>query len=246
MSGAFSIYKREHLIRIGGFLTSLNDHPYIVKTLGRGKQTVTEDMEIVIRLWRYFRDQKRKVKAVFLPSPVCWTEVPDNAINLYKQRVRWHLGLLETLLLHRKILFEPKYKSTGLIAMPYYFFFELMSPLVKVITIVFLVLAFVTGLLNAGWVILLLTVVLLTTAIIIGSITAIIERWSHNQAGVNRDALRYNSFFDWLWMLFIGIIGDFSYAFFRTTAQFMGLVKYFRSQRDWNKFERKGIKIENL
>ncbi len=33
--------------------------PYIVKTLGVGKHTITEDMEIVLRLWKYYRDQKR-------------------------------------------------------------------------------------------------------------------------------------------------------------------------------------------
>jgi len=242
MSGAFSIYNRENLISIGGFLTSVNDNEYIIKTLGKGKNTVTEDMEIVIRLWRYFRDQKIKAKAVFLPSPVCWTEVPDNAKNLYKQRVRWHLGLLETLLIHRHIIFEPKYKSTGLLAMPYYFFFELMSPLVKVITIIFLIFAFATGILNAGWVVLLLISVLLTTAIIMSTITAIIESWSHKQSGANREALRYNSFIEWLWLVIAGIIGDFSYAFFRTFAQFMGIIKYFKPQREWNKFERKGVK----
>jgi len=245
MSGAFSIYRKKNLLEIGGFLTVTNDHPYIIHSVGKGKHTVTEDMEVVIRLWRYFREKKKKAKAVFLPNPVCWTEVPENGINLYKQRVRWHLGLVETLLLHRDLLFEPKYKITGLIAMPYYFFLEMLSPLVKIFTVIFLILAYITGLLNAGWVILLVISVLLTTAIIMSTITAIIENWSHKQSGVNRNALRYNSFFDWLWLLLVGVIGDFSYAFFRMYAQFIGIIKYFTRKRDWEKFDRKGVETIN-
>ena len=141
MSGAFSIYKKKDLLNVGGFLTKINDHPYIQKTIGTGKATVTEDMEIVIRLWRYFRENRIKAKVKFLPDPVCWTEVPDNAKNLFKQRVRWQLGLAETLKIHRKLLFEPKYGATAMIAMPYYVFFELISPIIKIFTFVFLIFA---------------------------------------------------------------------------------------------------------
>jgi len=242
MSGAFSIYKKTDLLNVGGFLTKTNDHEYITKTLGIGKSTVTEDMEIVIRLWRYFRENKIKAKARFLPDPVCWTEVPDSGINLYKQRVRWHLGLAETLQIHRKILFEPRYRATGIIAMPYYFFFELLSPIIKIFTLIFLIVSFFFGLINHGWIILLLLSVLITTAIIMSLITVFIESWSQKRTAVNRDALRYKSFGDWLWLLLLGIIGDFSYAFFRMYAQFIGIVNFILKRSEWNKFERKGVK----
>lgn len=77
------------------------------------------------------------------------------------------------------------------------------------------------------------------------SITAIIEKWSQNKVSANRDALRYKNFWNWMWLLIIGIIGDFTYAFFRTFAQFMGIIKFFQKKSDWNKFERKGIKTED-
>ena len=244
MSGAFSIYKRDDIIGVGGFLTKINDHPYIEKTIGLGKTTVTEDMEIVIRLWRYVKEKKIKAKARFLPDPVCWTEVPDNGMNLYKQRVRWHLGLAETLKIHIKLLFEPKYGTIGLIAMPYYLFFELLSPIIKVFTIMFIIGAAVFGLLNKGWIILLLVSVLLTTAIIMSLITVFIESWSQKRTAVNRDALRYKGFFDWFWLLLIGIISDFSYSFFKMYAQLIGMINLIRKKSEWNKFERKGIKTE--
>jgi cellulose synthase/poly-beta-1,6-N-acetylglucosamine synthase-like glycosyltransferase len=243
MSGAFSLYRREDLMKVGGFLTAHNDHPYIMSTIGSGRQTVCEDMEIVVRLIRYYSEKKLKGKAVFIPQPVCWTEVPDTPLNLYKQRVRWHLGLAETLKIHGHMMFEPAYGVVGLIALPYYLLFELFSPVLKIVALLFLIAASTLQLINTGWVLLLLISILLTTAIITSTITVFIENWSERQAASNRDALRYKTFSDWLWILSLAIIGDFSFAFFRTYAQFMGLVNFVRRKSEWNKFERRGIQM---
>ncbi|MCB0837137.1 MAG: glycosyltransferase, partial [Bacteroidetes bacterium] len=128
MSGAFSLYRKSEVEAVGGFLSKVNDHPYVTETVGAGKHTVCEDMEIVVRLYRHRKQQKQKAKVVFLPSPVCWTEVPEKGINLYKQRSRWHQGLAESLFLHREIMLEPAYGMLGMLGLPYYFFFELLAP----------------------------------------------------------------------------------------------------------------------
>jgi len=108
MSGAFAMFRRDELLRVGGFLSYQNHHPYIEENLGAGKQTLCEDMEIVVRLFKFRYQQKKKAKAVFLPGPVCWTEVPENGSSLFKQRERWHQGLAEILIMHRSMIFEPK------------------------------------------------------------------------------------------------------------------------------------------
>jgi len=242
MSGAFSLYKKHDLEEIGGFLTEHNTHPYIGQSIGFGKKTVCEDMEIVVRLWRYKRDQKQKARAVFLPEPVCWTEVPDNGSSLFKQRSRWHQGLAETLKIHRRMIFEPAYGVTGMIGLPYYFIFELFSPLMKIFALVFLVISSVVGLINYQWAILMLFSTLLITAIILSTITAIVEDWSQHQHAVSRDALRYKSFRDWMRLMIAGIIAEFSYSFFKIAAQTNGLVSFARGKSNWNKFARKGIR----
>jgi cellulose synthase/poly-beta-1,6-N-acetylglucosamine synthase-like glycosyltransferase len=242
MSGAFSMYKKEDLLAIGGFLTRHNDHPYILSTIGAGKQTVCEDMEIVIRLWKYKRDRKEKAKAVFLPEPVCWTEVPENPVSLFKQRSRWHQGLAETLKIHRAMIFEPSYGLTGFIGLPYYFIFELFSPLIKIISLIFIVFSGIYGLINYKWAILMIFSVLLVTAVILSSITAILENWSQHQHAVNRDALRYKTFLDWLWLMVAGILAEFTYSFYKIIAQIDGLINFLRGKSQWNKFARKGVK----
>lgn len=242
MSGAFSVFRRDDLVSAGGYLTAINHSPYILQTVGRHRQTLCEDMEIVLRLWRYHHEHKHKVRAVFLPLPVCWTEVPDNSRNLFRQRVRWHTGLAESLSFHLKMMFDPAYKVTGLFAMPYYFFFELFSPLVKVLTIAFLIIASLTQLINISWVVMMIIGTTLITAIITSSMTVLTEYWSYRQSSANRSALRYHGTWEWILLILAGLVSDFSYSFYRSYAQLKGLWDFLLKKNNWNKFERKGIK----
>ncbi len=242
MSGAFSLFKKSDLQKVGGFLSKVNNHPYIIQNIGDGRQTVCEDMEIVVRLWKYKIDNKIKAQAVFLPEPVCWTEVPDSGKNLYRQRARWHQGLAETLTIYKDTILEPKYGVTGMLALPYYFFFELLSPVIKLFSLAFIFAAGYYGVFNTKWVILLLISILLTTAIIMSSITVVLERWSQRHTKTTRNALRYKTFTDWLWLVFSGITAEFTYSFFKIIAQIRGISDYLKKKNEWNKFERKGFK----
>ncbi|HNW98821.1 MAG TPA: glycosyltransferase [Bacteroidales bacterium] len=241
MSGAFSLFKKKDLLAVGGFLSEYNNHPYILKSLGAKHKTVCEDMEIVIRLWRYYKENKIKGKASFLPDPVCWTEVPDNYKNLFKQRSRWHQGLGESLKIHRKIMFEPSYGTIGLLAMPYYFFFEFLSPFIKLFSLTFLIALSIFDVIDAEWMLLLLISILLITTIIMSVITVLLEAKSKTEITVNRKTLRYNTFTDWVWLLTTSIIGSFSYEFFKVAAQFKGIINIIQNKNEWNKFERKGL-----
>lgn len=241
MSGAFSVYRREDLIKTGGFLTYNNDHSYIRKIFNEKKSTVCEDMEIVVRLSGYYHENNRKGKVVYLPGPLCWTEVPDNYSNLFKQRSRWQLGLAECLFMHIKMFFDPNYKATGLIAFPYYFFLEFLSPLIKILAIIFIAVVGFQGLINLKWVFLMLIFITVTTALITSIITVFIERWSEMQATGNRDALRYKTFGDWIKLIVLSILGDFSYSFFKISAQLKGTIDFFLKKSEWNKFERRGL-----
>lgn len=241
MSGAFSMFRRDELLKTGGFLSPQNQHPYIAKRIGKGKQTVCEDMEMVVRLFKYRHENNQKARIHFIPGPVCWTEVPEKGKNLFKQRARWHQGLIESLHIHRNMLFEPRYGATGLVGMPYYLVFEMMAPLMKILAIIFIILAGVINMLNLQWVALMLISIILLTAIITSGITAIVEYWSLSQSITNRDALRYKNFKDWLVLISAGILGEFTYAFYKMLAQLKGFANFFRKKSDWKKFERKGI-----
>jgi cellulose synthase/poly-beta-1,6-N-acetylglucosamine synthase-like glycosyltransferase len=121
ISGAFGLFDKKIAIKVGGYDTN----------------TVGEDMEIIVRMRRYMEDEKQKYKVAYIPDPLCWTEAPDNYKTFISQRNRWTRGTIETLKKHRKIGFNPKYKSLGLISYPYWFFFERMAPIIEVAGIIY-------------------------------------------------------------------------------------------------------------
>lgn len=116
ISGAFGLFQKRAIIEAGGYDTT----------------TVCEDMEIVVRLHRIARENGRVAKQIFVPDPVCWTQVPEDWGSLLRQRDRWQRGLIETLWMHKKMFLNPKYGAVGMIAMPFYAFFEAIGPVVEI------------------------------------------------------------------------------------------------------------------
>ena len=121
ISGAFGIFDKKVAISVGGYDTN----------------TVGEDMEIIVRMRRHMEEQNVKYKVAYIPDPLCWTEAPDNYKIFISQRNRWTRGTIETLRKHRRIGFNPKYRSLGMLSYPYWFFFERMAPVIEVVGILF-------------------------------------------------------------------------------------------------------------
>jgi len=125
ISGAFGIFKREELLDTGGYLTALGKLK---------KDTVGEDMELVVRLTYQALVNKRYYRVSYVHHANCYTELPSDLKSLLKQRNRWQRGLLDILSLHRRILLRPQYKQPGMLGFPY-FFFNLGSIFLKLLTL---------------------------------------------------------------------------------------------------------------
>lgn len=115
VSGAFGLFSRAVLHAVGGYRTD----------------TVGEDMELVVRLHRWARRERKDYRVVFEPEPVCWTEVPESLATLHRQRSRWQRGTIQTLWAHRGMIGHPRYGLLGFLALPYYVLFEMFGPLVE-------------------------------------------------------------------------------------------------------------------
>ena len=70
-------------------------------------------------------------RIVYVPDPVCWTEAPEQARFLRGQRQRWYRGCVETVLAHRAMLGNPRYRAVGLIALPAMLVFEIVGPAIE-------------------------------------------------------------------------------------------------------------------
>ena len=145
ISGAFGLYRKDAVITIGGFSTT----------------SETEDLELVVRLHEHMRREKRKYRVVFVPDPVCWTEVPETLKVLRRQRTRWHRGLVRSLWQHKRMMFNPRYGNVGMLAFPYFFFFEMLGPFIEILGYAAIVLSFLLGILNTWFFLLFVTVAVL-------------------------------------------------------------------------------------
>ena len=116
ISGAFGLFLKRAVIEAGGYNT----------------KTVCEDMELVVRLHRIARENRKVARAIFVPDPVCWTQVPSDLKSLLRQRDRWQRGLVESLSMHVKMFLNPLYGAIGMFAYPYYLFFEALGPVFEV------------------------------------------------------------------------------------------------------------------
>jgi cellulose synthase/poly-beta-1,6-N-acetylglucosamine synthase-like glycosyltransferase len=129
ISGAFGLFHKETVIAAGGFRTD----------------TVGEDMELVMRLHRLLRHQRKPYRIVFVPDPVCWTEAPESRRVLRSQRIRWQRGLAESLSLNRDLLFSRNGGVLGWVAFPFAVLFEFASPIVELAGYLFFALGLALG-----------------------------------------------------------------------------------------------------
>ena len=95
--------------------------------------TVAEDADLTIAIrrlgWRVCYDEEA----------IAWTEAPEKANQLIRQRFRWTFGTLQSFWKHSDTLFRPKYGALGWIALPNIFVFQLALPLISpVIDLMFL------------------------------------------------------------------------------------------------------------
>lgn len=132
ISGAFGAFKKSSVIEVGGYT----------------KDCIGEDMELVIKLHKSMRKKKIPYKIQFLEDPVCWTQPPENIRDLYKQRKRWQIGLLNAMLNHKDMLLNPKYGIIGMLSIPYYWLYELLAPVIETFGYFIVLICYLLGILN--------------------------------------------------------------------------------------------------
>jgi cellulose synthase/poly-beta-1,6-N-acetylglucosamine synthase-like glycosyltransferase len=145
ISGAFGLYRRDLLVEVGGF----------------DPMSLGEDADALVALHRLKCDRREEYKVVFVPDPVCWTEVPSTRAVLERQRSRWSHGLFQVLWKYRRMMFNPRYKRVGMVALPYYLAFELLGPVVELVGIVAVVLGFALGVVSFDFALLFAAVAML-------------------------------------------------------------------------------------
>lgn len=135
ISGALILVRKSLFVDIGG--------PW--------PKAITDDIEFTMRLNRRVHDRhsKERLRLVFAPDAVCYTEVPETFRLYASQRNRWQRGTLQALWRNRGMIFNPRYGMTGLFGMPFFLIFEGLAAVVElsawILMVVCLILGIATG-----------------------------------------------------------------------------------------------------
>lgn len=215
ISGAFGMFKRALAVSAGGYDTG----------------TVGEDMELVVKLHRYCRERGIPCRIGFVPDPVAWTECPESLRILSRQRERWQRGLAEVMWRHRGMLFNPRYGVIGLVAMPYYFFLEMLGPALELAGYAAFVITVLLGRVDRTFV-----VAFLLLAFALGM--------SLSLAAISLEELtfrRYPRTRQLFALMLASVIEGVGYHQLHTWWRFKGLVAAARRRRGWGEMTRKGF-----
>jgi cellulose synthase/poly-beta-1,6-N-acetylglucosamine synthase-like glycosyltransferase len=215
ISGAFGLFRRENVIEAGGF------------ELG----SLAEDLELVIRLHRISREKKRPYKIVFVPTPVCWTEVPDSRKNLRVQRIRWQRGGVESMWKHRSMLFNPKFGLVGCFGMPYLLLLEILGPITEVTGLFITAIGLLVGFISTTSALLFfIGSVLFGTMISVSAV--LLEEFTTR---------RYAHPLDLASLIIAAFVENLGYRQINALWRFQGIFQVVRKKKIWGKMTRRGF-----
>ncbi|MDR0447691.1 MAG: glycosyltransferase family 2 protein [Treponema sp.] len=213
ISGAFGAFQKEHVLSVGGYTTG----------------TVGEDMELVIKLHEYMLKKKYKYKVLFMPDPICWTQVPEDLKVLYRQRRRWQIGLIDVMGRHRKMFLNPRYKAVGLLGMPYFFLFEMVAPIVETLGYFTVPASYYFGIISfEAMALFFIASVFFGVIISMGSL--IVEQFSY------RNTLLVREF---LLLTFLGIAENLFYRQMTVYFRLMGILQAKKHKHSWGAMTRR-------
>jgi cellulose synthase/poly-beta-1,6-N-acetylglucosamine synthase-like glycosyltransferase len=217
VSGGLGIFDKDTVIEVGG---------YWHKSLG-------EDLELVTRMRKLMHEKKIDFKIKYIPESLCWTEVPSDSDVFLRQRIRWARGLIQTLFLHRKLFFNPKYKNTGMIVFPYYIFCEFLVPILEVIGFLFIFLDIYFFGINIPFLVI-ISISVYCFYILITLSSIFLDQMIHKQ---------YSSLKEIRQLIIMVFIEPFVYHPLNIYASLKGYIHFFmQKEKKWGVMSRKGFK----
>jgi cellulose synthase/poly-beta-1,6-N-acetylglucosamine synthase-like glycosyltransferase len=214
-SGAFCLLQKESVVLAGGFNTD----------------TVTEDIDMIATLHRYLKDKGWKYRMVFTTDPVCWTEAPHTVSMLAKQRRRWQLGLMQTVMKHNQMIANPKFGLMGMFSMPFHAYIEAAGCVVEAAGTILLPFSFLVGAMPFGLFLLLMFLAVgYGTLLSMGSVLL-----------AEATVRRYPSYRDVLTLILFSLVENFGYRQMVTFFRAQGVFQYVMGARKWELVAHRGL-----
>jgi biofilm PGA synthesis N-glycosyltransferase PgaC len=211
VSGAFGIWRRDVIQEVGGFSSAFT----------------CEDIEMTFRVIEKYRREGRPGQILSLPDIVGITEGPERVSGLISQRARWQRVILETVWHYRRMFFNPRYGTVGVVGVPYMLLSECLGPFMQIFVVITFTIALVLGVLN--WTEFLSLFGFQVFALGIMSTMSI---W------MNDWSFRYYRLPDLIRLILIAPLDLLWYRPILIYAHLKGVVQFLRRDKSWDRFER--------
>ncbi|MFB7142597.1 glycosyltransferase [Gottfriedia sp. NPDC056225] len=210
ISGAFGVFNREILLKVGGYR----------KTLG-------EDIDITLKFQQYIL-KNPGMKMVFVPNAVCYTECPETWKDLFKQRIRWQKAFIDCIVYYFPMLIKTFLFRTVS------FFMLIDSFILGTVAIYFTIFnlgyMFITNLKHAQSLLLIYLLGVVSLNIIYSLFALYLARY-YGVEFKGKEMIR---------LAITIILDLFVYRFVTLFFVLIGTVSYFINRNDWNKVSRSG------
>jgi cellulose synthase/poly-beta-1,6-N-acetylglucosamine synthase-like glycosyltransferase len=214
-SGAFCLLQKDVVVQAGGF----------------SNDTVTEDIDMIAKLHRFLKEKGWKYRMVFTTDPVCWTEAPHDLMTLAKQRRRWQLGLMQTVMRHHQMIGNPRFGTTGMLSMPFHAYIEALGCVVEALGTVLLPFSLVFSSMPVGlFFLIMLMAVCYGTLLSMGAILL-----------ADATVRRYPTYRDVGILMLYTLIENFGYRQIITFFRAHGVMQYFLGRHKWEVVKHGGL-----
>lgn len=215
ISGAFGLFKKKAVVEVGGY----------------SRETIGEDLDVLLKMHMHYRKNKIPYEVHFLPAPVCWTEVPTDLRTLGNQRSRWQQGLAEGLKRTIPMLGRPWAGFLGSVAIPYLWFFELLAAPIELVGYLLMIPGVYFGLIDP----LFSTLFLLVT---------IVYGWILTFGAVIVEELTFRKYrrpSDYLKLCLATVLEQIGFRQLHLYWRLRGVWRFLRKKHSWGKMKRTGF-----
>jgi cellulose synthase/poly-beta-1,6-N-acetylglucosamine synthase-like glycosyltransferase len=209
--GAFQIWRRDVLEEVGGYAEGFT----------------CEDIELTFRVHERFLREGRDYEIHCLPDNVGTTEGPGTIAKLVSQRERWQRVIDETVWHYRKMWFNPRYRSVGLVGVPFYLITEVLAPAFELLAIVLFPIAVALGVFDPVVFGVMVAAIAFMNAALTASAIYLEDLQGRNYR--TRDLVR------------LLVLAPFDLVLYRPVivwARMKGSWRFLRGDKAWHKFER--------
>lgn len=212
ISGAFGLFQKETVVACGGY----------------DRNTMGEDMELVVKLHVFCRSNLHPYKIKYASDAICWSQAPSNLKDLSKQRRRWYLGLFQSMTKHHQLFLNPRYGVISFVSYLYFLIYELFSPFIELGGILFTIIFYITKLVNVKYMIYFYFIYSLFGALL--SVVSFLARIYVNNTKI--------SFWDIIKVLVLCLIEISVLRLYLSIVRMFSLIGYKKKKNQWGSIKR--------